>query len=342
MEIEVLFLFSEKIEKAFGLMEQSIQLLQRSLDTSFLDAYIENGENIIDAYQVRVLDGVPDEQTVQQLKTIYQQLQAIELDSEEIRRLSQLILLKGNKAEPLQANHQLTPDSIGFLFVFLIEQLYNTKQSLKVLDIATGMGNLLLTVLLNLKLANFNVQGFGVDIDDTLLAVSATNNEWTQASIQLFHQDGLQDLLIDPVDVTISDLPIGFYPNDEKAAGFDSAAEDGHSYAHHLLMEQAMKYVKPDGYGLFLIPTNILETEQSSFFKNWLQKNVYLQGMIQLPDELFKSVQSRKSILIVQNKGVQSEQAKEVLLAKLGSLKDPAKVTQFFQQFETWKSSNLK
>ena len=28
-----------------------------------------------------------------------------------------------------------------------------------------------------------------------------------------------------------------------------------------------MKYVKPAGFGLFLIPTNILETEQSEFFK---------------------------------------------------------------------------
>ncbi|WYJ84417.1 site-specific DNA-methyltransferase (adenine-specific) [Enterococcus sp. DIV0840] len=335
-------LFPEKIEKAFGLMEQAIGLLKRSLDTSFLDAYTENGENIIDNYQVRVQDGVPDEQTVQKLKTIYQQLQAIELEPEEIRRLSQLILLKGNKAESLQANHQLTPDSIGFLFVYLIEQLYSPEESLKVLDIATGMGNLLLTIILNLNLAKYTVQGFGVDIDDTLLSVSATNNEWTKATIQLFHQDGLQDLLVDPVDVAVSDLPIGYYPNDEKAKDFDSAAEEGHSYAHHLLMEQAMKFVKPDGYGLFLIPTNILETEQSSFFKNWLQKNVYLQGMIQLPDELFKSVQSRKSILFVQNKGDHSEQAKEVLVAKLGSLKDPAKVTQFFQQFEAWKSSNLK
>ncbi|ALR99909.1 adenine methyltransferase [Enterococcus silesiacus] len=335
-------MFPEKIEKAFGLMEQAIQLLKRSLDTSFLDAYTENGENIIDNYQVRVLDGVPDEPTVQKLKTIYQQLQAIELEPEEIRRLSQLILLKGNKIESLQANHQLTPDSIGFLFVYLIEQLYSPKQSLKILDIATGMGNLLLTIILNLNIAQYTVQGFGVDIDDTLLSVSATNNEWTKAAIQLFHQDGLQDLLVDPVDVAVSDLPIGFYPNDEKVKEFDSAAQEGHSYAHHLLMEQAMKFVKPDGYGLFLIPANILETEQSSFFKNWLQKNVYLQGMIQLPDELFQSVQSRKSILFVQNKGEQSEQAKEVLVAKLGSLKDPAKITQFFQQFEAWKSSNLK
>lgn len=335
-------LFPEKIEKAFGLMEQAIGLLKRSLDTSFLDAYIENGENIIDNFQVRVQDDVPDGQTVQKLKDIYEQLQAIELEPEEIRRLSQLILLKGNKAESLLANHQLTPDSIGFLFVYLIEQLYSKEQSLKVLDIATGMGNLLLTIILNLNIAKYTAQGFGVDIDDTLLSVSATNNEWTKAAIQLFHQDGLQDLLVDPVDVAISDLPIGYYPNDEKAKDFDSAAEEGHSYAHHLLMEQAMKFVKPDGYGLFLIPTNILETEQSSFFKNWLQKNVYLQGMIQLPDELFKSVQSSKSILFVQNKGKHSEQVKEVLVAKLGSLKDPAKVTQFFKQFEAWKSSNLK
>lgn len=77
-----------------------------------------------------------------------------------------------------------------------------------------------------------------------------------------------------------------------------------------------MKYVKPAGFGLFLIPTNILETEQSEFFKNWLTKNVYLQGMIQLPDELFKSEQSRKSILLVQNKGADAEQVEGSFVSK--------------------------
>jgi len=33
---------------------------------------------------------------------------------------------------------------------------------------------------------------------------------------------------------------------------------------------------------------------------------------------------------------------KEVLLAKLASLKDINKVTEFFKQFEAWKASNLK
>jgi site-specific DNA-methyltransferase (adenine-specific) len=338
----VFSLFPEKIEKAFGLMEEAIGLLQQSLDTSFLEAYIENGENILDNYQVRVIDGEPTEQVVHLVTQIYKQLKEIDLEPEDIRRLTQLVLLKGTRSEQLQANHQLTPDSIGFLFVYLIEQLYAKKQNLKVLDIASGMGNLLLTIILNLEIAGYQATGYGVDIDETLLSVSATTNAWTQANIQLFHQDGLQDLLIEPVDLAVSDLPIGFYPNDERAQAFDAAAQEGHSYAHHLLLEQAMKYVKPAGYGIVLIPSNLLETDQSSFFKNWLQKNVYLQGMIQLPDELFKSEQSRKSILLVQNKGGEAKQADKVLLAKLSSLKDVEKVTQFFKQFEAWKASNLK
>lgn len=342
MKIEVFFLFPEKIEKAFDLMEQAINLLKDSLDTSFLEAYVENGENILDDFQVRVLDGEPNEKTVAELEKVYQQLKAIELTPEDVRRVTQLILLKGTRSEQLQANHQLTPDSIGFLFVYLVEQLYPKKQAIKLLDIASGIGNLLLTIILNLDIAGYKAEGYGVDIDETLLSVSSTTSAWAKAQIQLFHQDGLQDLLIDPVDVAISDLPIGFYPNDERAKTFDSSADEGHSYAHHLLLEQAMKYVKPAGYGIFLIPTNILETEQSTFFKNWLQKNVYLQGMIQLPDDLFKSEQSRKSIILVQNKGEGSEQVKEVLLAKLSSLKDIQKVTQFFKQFEAWKAANLK
>lgn len=43
------------------------------------------------------------------------------------------------------------------------------------------------------------------------------------------------------------------------------------------------------------------------------------------------------SILLVQNKGADAEQVKEVLLAKLASLKDINKVTEFFKQFEAGK-----
>lgn len=144
------------------------------------------------------------------------------------------------------------------------------------------------------------------------------------------------------MDAAISDLPVGFYPNDERAKKFQTSAKEGHTYAHHLLIEQSMKYVKPDGFGLFLVPSNILETEQTEFFTDWLKEQVYLQGIIQLPDELFRSKESRKSILILQNKGAASQQVKEVMLARLTSLKEPEQFRQFVQQFEAWKVSNLK
>lgn len=332
----------EKMEQGFNQNLEAIQLLQNALGTSFLEAYVENAENLIDDYQVRVVDGVPTKETTQRITALYEELKKLSFEPEEWRRLSQLLLLKGSQTEHLQANHQLTPDSIGFLFVFLIEQLYtNKKAPVKILDIAAGMGNLLLTVLLNLSNAGYQTEGIGVDIDDTLLAVAASTSDLTQANVQYFHQDGLQDLLIDPVDFAISDLPIGYYPNDEKVKEFLTSTEEGHSYAHHLLLEQSMKYVKPDGFGLFLMPSGFLETDQSEEIKKWFKEEGYLQGMIQLPDELFRNKQSQKSILILQKKGPQAQQVKEVLLVKLASLKEPEKVTEFFNEFKNWKSSAL-
>lgn len=323
-------------------MNQSIQILAHALEVSSLDAYIENGENIVDNYRVRVVDGIPNAETVLELENIYEQLKTIELNSEEKRKLTQLLLLKVSKIDGLPMNYQLTPDSIGFLFAYLIGQLYPQEETLDILDMASGTGNLLLTVIEHLNLEKKNTRGFGVDIDDTLLSVSAISCEWLNVPVQLFHQDGLQDLLLEPVDVAIGDLPVGYYPNDENAQNYKTACSEGHSYAHHLLLEQTMKYVKPNGYGLFLVPTNILETQQSTFLKKWLKDAVYLQGIIQLPSELFKNKQSRKSILLLQNKGMFSKQASKVFLVNMGSLKKVEQLTRFFQQFEEWKSSNLK
>lgn len=334
-------MFPENVEKSFALNLEAIQLLQNALETSFLDAYVENVENQLDGFQVRVIEGVPDTETTKRIQEIYKELQGMPLSGEDTRKLTQLLLLKGSKTERLQPNHQLTPDGIGFLFVYLIEQLYPQKQSLRFFDPAVGMGNLMLTVLLNLTLAKYTTKGIGSDVDETLLAVAAADTQWTGAELELYHQDGIQDFLLDPVDVALSDLPVGYYPQDEKAASFLSAAAEGHSYAHHLLMEQAMNYVKDSRFGLFLVPSNFLESEQAPELKKWLKEKVYLQGIIQLPEEMFLNEASRKSIILLQKKGEGAEQVPQVLLANLATLKDPQKVAEFFKQFEAWKAENL-
>ncbi len=330
-----------KIETGFQLLETSIKLIQTALEIPFIDAYIENGENMTDGYQVRVLDHVPDEETKGLIEANYQEFQQLELTSEEKRKVSQLLLLKGTMAEPLQANHQLTPDALGFLFAYLVEALVGkTQPSVAINDLTVGMGNLIQTVMLSLR-ESYSVKGTGVDVDDALLAVAAVNAQWFDTPLQLFHQDSLQHLLVEPADVAVADLPIGFYPNDEHAQRFVTGAKDGHSYAHHLLMEQSMTYVKENGFGLFLVPRDFLETEQASELKEWLTEKVYLQGILQLPDSLFKAKNSQKSIIIIQNHGETSHQAKEVLLASVPSLKNGEQLQRFFKQFSTWKAKNI-
>lgn len=109
---------------------------------------------------------------------------------------------------------------------------------MSLLDVSLGTGNLLYTVMSNLKIAERSTVGFGVDVDDTLLSVAAVNKEWLDLEVDLFRQDSVDSLLIDPVDFAISDLPIGYYPNDEKVKDFKVAAKDEHTYAHHILMEK--------------------------------------------------------------------------------------------------------
>lgn len=332
----------ESVESSFHLNLEAIELLQNALTTSFFEAYLEQVGNILDEYDVQVISDVPDTQTVEKLKTIYQELQSKNLESEEIRKLAQLLLLKGTQSEPVQANHQLTPDSIGFLFVYLIEQFYpNKKEALSILDVGVGTGNLLFTLLTNLKMSGYDSRGFGIDNDELLIEIAAANNQWIQANATLIHHDALQQEVPELVDVAVSDLPIGYYPIDSIAYSFETASKQGHSYAHHLLVEQAMKQVRENGFGLFLLPSNFLESDQSEYFKNWLGKSAYLQGIIQLPDELFKNEASRKSIVILQNKGAEAKQADQILVAQLASLKDPQKVAHFFTEVTAWKQANI-
>ena len=66
-------MFPEKIEERFYTHLQAIQILQQALECSFLDAYIEHLENINDQYTIRVIEGVPNQESIDQLTPLYEQ-----------------------------------------------------------------------------------------------------------------------------------------------------------------------------------------------------------------------------------------------------------------------------
>ena len=75
-------------QKLFELFDQGTEILQAALRSSYLDAMLENAENIIDGH-VAVEDGVPDQKTVAQLTQLYKELDLPAASPEAIRQVLQ-------------------------------------------------------------------------------------------------------------------------------------------------------------------------------------------------------------------------------------------------------------
>lgn len=309
--------------------------------SSYLDAMLENAENIIDD-QVAVEDGVPDKATVDKLQKLYQELKLRDADAETIRQVIQLSFLKVIRKDAIQANHQMTPDTIGFLMAYLIEKIVNFKRPYSIFDPAVGTGNLLTTVINQLKKSNSQpVKGYGIDNDPAMLEVASASIALQKLDIDLFHQDSINALDIPECDIAVADLPIGYYPLDENTKNYQTRAAKGHSYVHHLLIEQAMNYLRPGGFGVFLVPSNIFQTKESQSFVKWIQSVAYLQGLINLPSELFANSNAQKAILLLQRHGGNSKQAVKVLLGEFPSFKQPKEFGAFMQEIDQWVKTNL-
>src|SRR5699024_11293845 len=89
---------------------------------------------------------------------------------------------------------------------------------------------------------------FASEVDPTLIQLAALNANLQKMNIEFFHQDSLDAFLLDPVDLIIADLPVGYYPDKIQAERFSLKSESGLPYDYHLLLEQSVYYTKPGGY----------------------------------------------------------------------------------------------
>jgi site-specific DNA-methyltransferase (adenine-specific) len=293
---------------------------------AFIDTYAESSDSL---YLESVIDVCQ-----KWLKGEQQPDLEASATKEEIRRGIQLAVLKGMNRHA-QSNHQMTPDAIGMLIGHIAGRLAQDEQNLTLLDPAAGTGNLLYTVM--------NVIGNGatataVEIDELLVRLSAVMADLLEQPVTFYIQDSLRPLLVDPVDMTISDLPVGYYPDDDNALNYELMPTEGHAYAHHLFIEQSMKHTKAGGYALFLVPANLFDSEQSSFLHPYLKNRTLIRAVIQLPDSLFKNAIHAKSLLILQKPYPEKTATPDVLLAKVPDMTDKHAMALFLQKIDSWAS----
>lgn len=323
-----------RIEKIFKQIDEATELIEHHTNEPYLDSlsivfewilYEELPESIHDLLQ-------------QKLKNMIQFKDIDELPKDQKRKLTELLILKGMK-ENTQPNHFITPETIGLFVSYLVNKFISNKEDLRIFDPVCGTGNLLLTVLSQLTT---DYKAYGSDVDPTLIRLAVNNANFQEEEIEFFHQDSLRPFLLDPVDIVLADLPVGYYPDDMVAEKYELKAKEGYSYAHHLLIEQSLTYTKDGGYLFFLIPEFLFESDQAEQLKTYLHNNAHIVGVLRLPDNVFKSKKHVKSIFILQKKGKETKNPHQPLLAMLPSFTDTTAMESILAQINEWFTNYFK
>ena len=312
----------EKIEKAYGYLLENTQTIQNDLQTNFYDALVEQNAIYLDGQTELTL-----------VKENNQRLKDLNLNKEEWRRSFQYLLMKAAQTEPLQANHQFTPDGIGFLLVFLVDQLASSDK-VDVLEMGSGTGNLAQTLMNNCQRS---LDYLGLEIDDLLIDLAASMAEVMKADVNFAQGDAVRPQVLKESDVIISDLPVGYYPDDAIASRYQVASPQGHTYAHHLLIEQSLKYLKPGGVAIFLAPNDLLTSEQSPLLKKWMQDHAQVLAMVTLPENLFRSANLAKTIFVFRK---QEEAVVQPFVYPLTDLQDQEDLMKFRESFQNWNKES--
>ncbi|TQR33513.1 class I SAM-dependent methyltransferase [Lysinibacillus sphaericus] len=305
----------ENIEKLFGMLNEHAEKIEKEHNVTLLEGILDGLEAWLDGEVNFSQDGAT---------------------KEDVRKAIQIAVLKGMR-KGSQPNHQMTPDTLGLLVGYFVEQLFAERletEKISILDPAVGTGNLLLTVM---NLLDGKTEATGVEVDELLIRIAAATADLTEQPVSLFRQDALQDLLVNPADAVVCDLPVGYYPNEEVALDYELCASEGMSYAHHLFIEQSINYTKDGGYLFFLAPTHLFESEQSKQLHKYIQKHAWIQAIIQLPDTMFANKALEKSIVILQKQGKEFNAPKEVLLAKVPNMQNKQALAMFFEKVKMWQ-----
>ena len=317
-----------KTIELFEWIDKTTISLQNSMDETYLDSLNMTLEALFYGGLNRKVDITIQQKVAKQLQTV----DIEQMDVMEIRKAIQFAVLKGMK-KSTQPQHSMTPEAISLFVGYLAEKLMKKHQEVRVFDPASGTGNLLLIVMGHITQLT---KAYASEIDPTLIKLSALSANLQKKQVEFFHQDSLRPLLLDPVDLVVSDLPVGYYPDDVQASNFNLKSEKGHTYAHHLFIEQSLHYTKDGGFLIFIIPDNLFDSEQSNILQPFIQKTCHIIGLLQLPETAFASKENKKSILILQKKGANTKPVNQPLLVILPSFSEPDAMENIIVKINQW------
>lgn len=253
-------------------------------------------------------------------------------DKETIRKVYQFLLLKALK-ELNNPSYDITPEVITMYISHLIECIYGDKK-VSITDLASGSGSLLINIA---ALVKGEKEITSVDVDSNYVRLQQNIFNLLETNVEIINQDALKPLNIKKQDIVISDVPFGYYADEDNSLNYKLCSTDGYSLNALLFIEQAANYLDENGVGILVIPKKVLELEDN--FKKYLEEDINLNAVITLPDEMFKNVSQQKAIILITKKG-QTKLPNQVFLAQIPSFQNKASYAKFIEEFNEWLENN--
>jgi Adenine-specific DNA methylase len=327
----------------FDKMNQANSLLKESLRVNNIESLAETLTDISDG-SVYVENGVPDKETVAKLESIYAEMKKLNLTPLQLKQAITVSIIKAQKDDKAEVNKLMTPDAIGLITSLIAYEVLNVqgKKDVNIVDPTVGTGNLLIEVIEQLNMTDkFNINAAALDNDDALVSLTKSFSEVMNLNLDAYHQDSVADWDITDIDLAVADLPVGYYPIDDNAKNFKTKSDKGHSYAHHLLIEQTMNNLNDGGIGIFIVPSQIFQTDQAKKLSEWMVSSVYLQAVLDLPTSLFASKEAQKAVVVLQKHGGNAKQVENVLMGTIPDTNNPKLFEGFKDQLQSW-AKNFK
>ncbi len=271
----------KNIDAYYDLYDKACLYLVEKANLNYLQAYLRIYNDIKDG---NTSSKGLSEREVEKLKEYEDGIASIYILNEEIREALVLILIKAFKHVDASLD-LITPDYIGYLFAFIIQNLFekdieNEKMDkISILDINLGTGNLINLISNNL---NFDTELKGIEIDEGYAYIASAFSD-LQGNEMTIYRNSCLDYLQISANVIIGDLDCVYQDN------------------KYLPYEAILKYQNTTvdkTFMVFLVNNDFFNQEGIEDFKKRFKGSII--GLIALDKSLFKK--NQKSILIISPK----------------------------------------
>ena len=241
-------------------------------------------------------------------------------DKETIRKVYQFLLLKALK-ELNNPSYDITPEVITMYVSHLIECIYG-EEKISIADFASGSGSFLINIA---ALVKGEKDFTSIDVDSNYVKLQQNIFNLLEVPAEIINQD-----------VIISDVPFGYYADEDNSLNYKLCSSEGYSINALLFIEQVANYLAEDGVGVLVVPKQILELEDN--FKKFLEEEINLNAVITLPEEMFKNSSQAKALILITKKG-QKKLPSQVFLAEVPSYQNKTGYASFIEEFNSWLES---